>query len=74
MVQRNQVRSFRPSQGGGDGGRRGLGVVVEGRVQVQSAEPRYGWQYESVTQLAPPANVAPLAFAATRLAVADLLP
>jgi Uma2 family endonuclease len=34
----------------------------------------YGWRYRSVTTLAPPAVVAPLAFASSQLAVADLLP
>jgi Uma2 family endonuclease len=34
----------------------------------------YGWQYRSVTTLAPPAVVVPLAFASSRIAVADLLP
>jgi Uma2 family endonuclease len=34
----------------------------------------YGWRYRSVTTLTPPAFVVPLAFASTRIAVADLLP
>ncbi len=34
----------------------------------------YGWRYRSVTTLAPPAAVAPLAFPAVQVAVADLLP
>ena len=34
----------------------------------------YGWRYRSVTALAPPALVAPLAFTSSRIAVADLLP
>jgi Uma2 family endonuclease len=34
----------------------------------------YGWRYRSVTTLAPPAFVVPLAFASSRFAVADLLP
>ncbi len=34
----------------------------------------YGWRYRSVTTLAPPAAVAPLAFTTARIAVADLLP
>lgn len=38
-----------------------------------SAAP-YGWRYRSVTTLAPPAEVTPLAFASSRIAVADLLP
>ena len=34
----------------------------------------YGWSYRSVTTLAPPAVVTPLAFTALQIAVADLLP
>ena len=34
----------------------------------------YGWRYRSVTTLAPPAVVSPLAFPAIRIAVSDLLP
>jgi Uma2 family endonuclease len=34
----------------------------------------YGWRYRSVTALAPPAVVAPLAFPSTSMAVEDLLP
>jgi Uma2 family endonuclease len=34
----------------------------------------YGWRYRSVTTLAPPAVAIPLAFATSRIAVADLLP
>ena len=34
----------------------------------------YGWRYRSVTMLAPPVSIAPLAFSDARLAVADLLP
>jgi Uma2 family endonuclease len=34
----------------------------------------YGWRYGSVTTLTPPASVVPLAFASSRIAVADLLP
>ena len=34
----------------------------------------YGWRYRSATTLAPPAVAAPLAFASSRIAVADLLP
>jgi len=34
----------------------------------------YGWRYRSVTSLAPPAFVVPLAFASSRIAIADLLP
>lgn len=35
---------------------------------------RFGWRYRSVTALEPPARVAPLAFPAAHVAVADLLP
>jgi hypothetical protein len=35
---------------------------------------RHGWGYRSVTTLAPPARVAPLAFASIEVSVADLLP
>lgn len=38
------------------------------------ASAAYGWQYRSVTTLAPPAVVVPLAFPAVQLAVDDLLP
>jgi hypothetical protein len=34
----------------------------------------YGWRHRSVASLAPPAFVVPLAFASSRIAVADLLP
>jgi Uma2 family endonuclease len=34
----------------------------------------YGWRYRSVTTLAPPAVAIPLAFASSRIAVADMLP
>ncbi|MGH7345265.1 MAG: Uma2 family endonuclease [Candidatus Rokuibacteriota bacterium] len=34
----------------------------------------YGWRYRSVATLTPPASVVPLAFASSRIAVADLLP
>jgi Uma2 family endonuclease len=34
----------------------------------------YGWSYRSVVTLAPPAIAVPLTFAASRIAVADLLP
>jgi len=34
----------------------------------------YGWRYQSVTPLRPPARIAPLAFGAAQIAVADLLP
>jgi Uma2 family endonuclease len=34
----------------------------------------YGWRYRSVMRLAPPATVSPLAFPASQVSVADLLP
>jgi Uma2 family endonuclease len=34
----------------------------------------YGWRYRSVTTLTAPAGIAPLAFPASQIAVADLLP
>ncbi len=34
----------------------------------------YGWRYRSLTLLAPPAVVVPVAFASTQIAVAELLP
>ena len=38
------------------------------------ASAAYGWRYGSVIALAPPAVVVPVAFPASRIAVADLLP
>jgi Uma2 family endonuclease len=38
------------------------------------AAAAYGWRYGSVSVLAPPAVVTPLAFASSRIVVADLLP
>ena len=40
----------------------------------QDPSAPYGWRYRSITVLAPPAVVAPLAFTSRRIAVADLLP
>jgi hypothetical protein len=34
----------------------------------------FGWRYRTITRLAPPATVAPLAFGDARIAVAHLLP
>ena len=34
----------------------------------------YGWRYRSITTLVPPAVAVPLAFAASPITVADLLP
>ena len=53
--------------------------LVDGVVEVyRDPEPdtsaAFGWRYRSVARLAPPATVAPLAFGAERIAVADLLP
>jgi len=53
--------------------------LVEGVLEVcrdpapDPAAP-FGWRYGSVTRLAPPATVSPLAFPAGRVAVAALLP
>ena len=53
--------------------------LVEGVVQVYRGPERdasavFGWGYRSVTRLAAPAIVAPLAWHGVRVAVADLLP
>ena len=53
--------------------------LVEGVVEVyRNPEPdasaAFGWRYRSVTRLAPPATVVPLAFSGERIAVANLLP
>jgi len=44
------------------------------REPARDAAAYYGWGYRSVTTLAPPAVVVPLAFPAVEIAVADLLP
>ena len=44
------------------------------RDPVPDPSAPYGWRYGSVTTLAPPAAVAPLALPTTLIAVADLLP
>jgi len=44
------------------------------RDPVPDPPAPYGWRYRSVTTLAPPAIVVPLAFASSQIAVADLLP
>jgi Uma2 family endonuclease len=44
------------------------------RDPAPNPSARYGWGYRSVTTLAPPARVAPLAFASIEVSVADLLP
>lgn len=43
------------------------------RDPVSDPSAVYGWRYQSVTTLAPPASAVPLAFASSRIAVADLL-
>ena len=50
------------------------GVVEVYRDPAPDASAAFGWRYRSVTRLAPPATVAPLAFSGERIAVADLLP
>jgi Uma2 family endonuclease len=49
-------------------------VVEVYRDPEPDASAAYGWRYRSATVLAPPAVVAPLAFASSQIAVADLLP
>ncbi len=44
------------------------------REPVPDAAAVHGWSFRSVTRVAPPATVTPMAFPAIRLAVADLLP
>jgi Uma2 family endonuclease len=50
------------------------GVVEVYRDPEPDASAAFGWQYRSVTRLAPPATVAPLGFSGERIEVADLLP
>ena len=50
------------------------GVVEVYRDPEPDASAVFGWRYRSVTRLAPPATVVPLAFSGGRIAVADLLP
>jgi Uma2 family endonuclease len=50
------------------------GVVEIYRDPEPDASAAFGWRYRSVAGLTPPASVAPLAFGAERIAVADLLP
>lgn len=50
------------------------GVVEVYRNPVTDVSAAFGWRYRSVTRLAPPTTVAPLAFSGERIAVADLLP
>jgi len=44
------------------------------RDPVRDPTAVYGWRYRSVTIMTPPASAVPLAFASSRIAVADLLP
>jgi Uma2 family endonuclease len=44
------------------------------RAPAPDAAAAHGWRYASVSTLAPPATVAPLALPSRRIAVADLLP
>jgi Uma2 family endonuclease len=53
--------------------------LIEGDLEVYrqpepDASSALGWRYGLVARLIPPAVVAPLAFPAPRIAVADLLP
>jgi Uma2 family endonuclease len=50
------------------------GVVEAYRTPEPDASTAFGYRYRSVSRLAPPATVAPLAFADRFLRVADLLP
>jgi len=49
-------------------------VLEVHRERAPDSAAVYGWRYRSVTTLAPPAVVAPFAFPAGGIAVADLLP
>jgi Uma2 family endonuclease len=44
------------------------------RDPAPDASAPYGWRYRSVTTWAPPAEVVPLAFTSSRIAVGDLFP
>jgi hypothetical protein len=44
------------------------------RDPAPDASAAFRYRYRSVTRLAPPATVVPLAFSGERVAVADLLP
>jgi Uma2 family endonuclease len=50
------------------------GVVEVYRDPAPDASAVFGWGYRSVTRLAAPATIAPLAWSGERVAVADLLP
>lgn len=49
-------------------------VLEVHRVPAPDPAALYGWHYRSVTRVAPPGAVAPLAFPAAEIAVSDLLP
>ena len=49
-------------------------IVEIYRDPEPDAMARYGWRYRSVTPMTAPGAVSPLAFASSRIAVADLLP
>jgi Uma2 family endonuclease len=50
------------------------GVLEVYRDPQPDPSAAYGWRYRSVSRLAPPAAVAPLALPSARIPVADLLP
>ena len=50
------------------------GALEVHREPAESADAPYGWQYESVATLRPPATVAPLVAPMSTIAVAALLP
>jgi hypothetical protein len=51
-------------------------IVAEPIYRGAGPDPAapYGWRYRSVVSVAPPADVAPFAFASNHIAVAGLLP
>jgi Uma2 family endonuclease len=49
-------------------------VLEVHRVPAPDPAALYGWHYRSVTRVAPPGAVAPLAFPVAEIAVSDLLP
>ena len=49
-------------------------VIEVYRTPEPDPSAAYGWRYRSITALTPPADVAPLAFPSSRIAVGDLLP
>jgi Uma2 family endonuclease len=50
------------------------GVLEVCREPVPDPAAVFGWRYRSVTRLAPPAAVTPIAFLAGQVSVTDLLP